>query len=338
MHYIHDLITSSSWVAVVALIAAFAVLAKSAELFVDSSISIATRFNVPKMIIGIVLVSMGTTAPELTVSLVSSLKGQPEMALGNAIGSVICDDGLALPLCVLTAGGVIAIAPHVLKVSCIYLVIIQIVFCTFVLRDATLDRVEGIILVTIFVVYISQLLYSSRKKNDDTETLDPQHHDHSKDSMIKLSILFMISLAALIFASDIIVSSATTIARGLNIPEFIIAVTMVALGTSVPEIATCITAARRGEGDLAVGNILGADVLNICWVAGASAIANDLTVHPPRQAHLMILSMVIIVSTMLIMLRWGHSLTRRKGLVLLAMYVVYLVASFLFFPPPVVAL
>ena len=191
---------------------------------------------------------------------------------------------------------------------------------------------------TIFVVYISQLLYSSRKKDGDTETLDPQHKDHSKDSMVKLSIFFVISLAALIFASDIIVSSATTIARGLNIPEFIIAVTMVALGTSVPEIATCITAARRGEGALAVGNILGADVLNICWVAGASAIANDLTVHPPRQAHLMILSMVIIVSAMLIMLRWGHSLTRRKGVVLLAMYVVYLVASFLFFPPPVEAL
>ena len=331
MNVLHELISGSTGIAVLALVIAFVILAKSADVFVDSAISIAERFKVPKIIIGIVLVSLGTTAPELTVSLVSSLKGQPEMALGNAVGSVICDDGLALPLCAFMATGAIAIAPGVLKLSGVYLLVIQALACIFILPDARLSRLEGIVLVSLFVVYITHLLISNRTRPSD-ELLNPTKVDHSQDPIWRLILYFSLSLAALVFASDIIVSSATTIARSLNIPEFIIAVTMVALGTSIPEISTCISAARKGEGALAVGNILGADVLNICWVAGASAIANDLIVEPKNQVYLMVPGMVVIVLVMLAMLKHNYTLTRKKGVVMLCLYVAYLLASFLLFP------
>ncbi len=330
---LHSFIEGNIFIAGAGLLIAFFLLAKSANAFVDSAIAIANRLNMPRMLIGIVLVSLGTTAPELTVSLVSALKDKPEMALGNAIGSVLCDDGLALPICAFMAAGAISIQPSVLRLSGWFLLAIMAVFSLFTLPDCTLSRAEGICLVIIFVAYMAAL-YIQHKKEDDPHSLDEHiSKDHSAESAWKLTGIFVLSLVVLVISSDIIVTSATTIARAVNIPEFVIAVTMVALGTSIPEVATCVTAARKGEGALAVGNILGADVLNICWVAGASAIANNLTVHPPRQLYFMLPSMVIIVLVMLALLRHRHSLTRKKGATLFILYIVYLVASFALFPP-----
>ena len=136
----------------------------------------------------------------------------------------------------------------------------------------------------------------------------------------------------LIGSSHFIVTSATSIARFIGIPEAVIALTLVAIGTSIPEIATCVIAARKNEGALAVGNILGADILNICWVAGLSAVANPLTLST-KEIAFMFPSMFIIVGSMLVMLRAGYRLTRLKGSVLLLLYVVYIVSFFFVFPP-----
>ena len=143
--------------------------------------------------------------------------------------------------------------------------------------------------------------------------------------------LFLGSLAGIILGSRFIVSSATAIAHSFHLPEVVIAMTIVAFGTSLPEIATCITAARKGQGAIAVGNILGADIMNICWVAGASAIAHDLVVTKHDIAF-MFPAMFIIVGAMLIMLWKGYCLTRAKGILLVSLYVLYLACLFLLFP------
>ena len=310
---------------------AFAILAKCADIFVNSSVSLANRFHVPKLVIGIVLVSLATTAPELSVSLMSAIRGDPAMALGNAVGSVICDDGLALALCGIMAPTAIAINPYVLKSSGRFLLAIELLAFLFILPDCTLGRMEGIILLALFVGYIA-FLFVQHKRGKIKADEKSLHTSADRTSLWKLALLFLVALAGIIFASEFIIISAKEIATDAGIPPAIVAMTLVAFGTSIPEVATCVVAARKGEGALAVGNIIGADIMNICWVAGASAIANDLTLEA-EQIYFMFPAMFVIVGAMLFMLRMGYRLTRKKGFILLGLYVAYLISFFAVFPP-----
>lgn len=310
MHSVEEFIQSNPLAAWPVMIVAFFILAKCADIFVDSAVALAHKFNIPKLVIGIVLVSLATTAPELAVSMMSALKGNPQMALGNAIGSVICDDGLALAFAGILSVAPIAVMPRVLKTSGLFLLFIEIVVFIFIIGDYTLSRGEGIVLVLLFVSYIFMLFRQHQKgllKSDDVE----ENSNLKENSTGKIALIFILGLGGIIFASDFIVVSATSIARSLSIPESVIALTLVAFGTSIPEVATCITAARKNYGDIAVGNILGADIMNICWVAGASAIANDLTLGE-KEVFFMFPAMFIIVSVMLLLLWRGYNLTRKK--------------------------
>ncbi|MFC1463172.1 calcium/sodium antiporter, partial [Verrucomicrobiota bacterium] len=304
----------------VALIVAFAILAKCAGVFVDSSVALANRFKIPRLIVGIVLVSLATTAPELAVSLMSAIEGHPEMAFGNAIGSVICDDGLALALCGVVSVAAIPVIPHVLKTSGVFLIFIEILTFLFVVRDYTLDRWEGGVLLLLFVCYILFLFVQHKNGKLESDAEKSSYVDAEHIPMTKLVVFFALSLGGIIIASEFIIKSAGAIAVSFGIPAEVVAAVLVAFGTSVPEVATCVTAARKGEGALAVGNIIGADIMNICWVAGASAIANPLTLS--RAAlYFMFPWMFVIVGTMLVLLRVGYNLNRKKGLVLFGLYV-----------------
>ena len=328
------LIESNILVAFVVLVAAFAILAKCADLFVDSSVSLAHKLKIPKLVIGIVLVSLATTAPELAVSLMSALQDKPEMALGNAIGSVICDDGLALALAGIFAVAPIMVIPHVLRTSGLFLLFLEVLVFVFVFFDNTLNRIEGVILVGLFVSYIAFLYrqHKTGKFHDDAASDDSENPAAKKVSL--LFALFAVSLAGIIISSRFVIASATSIAHFFHIPETIIALTLVAHGTSIPEVATCIVAARKRQGAIAVGNIIGADIMNICWVAGASSIVNDLALG--RQEILfMFPSMFVIVGAMLLLLRYGYSLTRLKGAVLLGLYLIYMYLAFFVMKFPV---
>ncbi len=332
MHAIESAINAHPALAWFVLLAAFAVLAKCADTFVDSAVALANRLRIPKLVIGIVLVSFATTAPELAVSLTAALKGSPEMALGNAIGSVICDDGLALALAGIFAVGSIKVMPNILRTSGIFLVGICLLTFGFVFRDFTLSFGEGALLITLFACYLAFMVREHKKGvlQGDLETETSETYQQM--TPLRMGILFAVSLAGIILASEFVVTSATSIARSLHIPETVIALTLVALGTSIPEVATCVVSARKGHGELAVGNIIGADILNICWVAGASAMANNLTLTH-KQVYFMFPAMFAIVLAMLAMLACGHRLTRAKGVALLLMYLAYLAATVVIFPP-----
>ncbi|MDG5815127.1 calcium/sodium antiporter [Chitinispirillales bacterium ANBcel5] len=317
------------------LIVAFIILAKCADLFVESAVVIADRFKIPKLVIGIVLVSLATTTPEMTVSLISAFRGKPEMALGNAIGSVICDDGIALALAGIVSVGVITIQPRVLKISATFLILLQLVTFFFVIGNNTLNRWQGGVLVSILAVYIAVLYHQHKRGKLHSEMelmeLDREIEKEKKKSLKILSFVFLIGLGGIIISSELIVTSAVHIAGWMAIPQSVVALTIIALGTSLPEIATSVIAARKGEGQIAVGNILGADILNISWVAGVSAIANPLVLER-REILFMFPSMFIIVGAMLIMLRMGYSLTRKKGIALLSLYILYVISFLLIFP------
>ena len=332
MGAIESVIENNVVAAWIAIGIAFVALAKCADLFVDSSVGIANRLRVPKLVIGIVLVSLATTAPELSVSLMSALRGQPEMALGNAVGSVICDDGLALGLAGAVTVAPILIIPGVLKTSGVFLVFVEIMAFLFVAFDGVLQRWEGLALVALFGGYLG-LLFHQHRRGKFKEALDLEEVERAEAlSLVRLVVMFAVALVGIILASKFIIASATTIARSFRIPEAAIALTLVAFGTSIPEVATCIAAARKREGAIAVGNILGADIMNICWVAGASAVANDLALGT-KEIYFMFPSMFVIVGAMLVMLRMGHNLTRRKGVILLGLYLIYLASFIKLFPP-----
>jgi cation:H+ antiporter len=332
MFGLHDAVQANAAIAWAVLIVAFAVLAKCADIFVEGSVAMAEKLGVPTLVIGIFLVSLATTAPELSVSLASALRGNPEMALGNAIGSVIVDDGLALAVAGLLALAPVMIIPHVFRTAAVFLIGVQVLTFLFVARDVTLARWEGVLLVLLFFCY-SGFLYIQHKTGRLQGDVDLEAIESEKRMpWSKVVPFFVLGIAGVIVAADFIVVSATSIAVSLGISKAVIALTLVAFGTSIPEVATCITAARKGKGALAVGNILGADIMNICWIAGASAIVNDL-VLPRRDIYLMFPWMFAIVAAMLLMLSRGYRLTRKKGLALLLLYLMYIASFFLFYPP-----
>jgi len=333
MQIFHSYIQGSLPLAWLVILISFVILFKCADIFVDSAIAVAQDFKIPKIFIGLVLVSLATSAPELAVSMVAAFKGAPKIALGNAVGSVICNEGLALSLVGMLAASSIAVVPSVLRGSGIFLIIISILTYAFVFFDQTLNRMEGLTLIVLFAVYV-YFLFKQKAYQEPVLPGEPENQDdQGKEVSLKKHLcLFTVSLIGIIFVSDYIVLSATVIARSFHISESIIAMTLVAFGTSVPEVATSITAARKGEGELAVGNILGSDIINICWVAGAAAVANDLVLSR-RDISFMFPVMIFIVVTMFCMLSRGNRLTRAKGMVLFSLYLLYLAACVYFFPP-----
>ena len=310
--------TIGFWPVIGVMAVAFIILAKSADWLVEAAIEIAQRIHVPPMLIGIVLVSLGTTAPELAVSVNAALSGQAAMALGNAVGSVIYDDGIALPLAALFAPAVILIDRMVLRSAAIFLIAIDIVAYILCL-DGILGRWEGSILVLGFIIYLFYTYWEQKRdRKDERAPAIAAEEGEKRRSWVGVALFFCAGLAGVLISSEWIVVAAPIIAEAFGVPSVIVALTVVALGTSIPEIATCIIAARKGQGGLAVGNILGADILNICWIAGASAMVNPLNVGV-KVINFMFPSMLVIVFAMLALMRVGYRLEKWKGGVLLGL-------------------
>ena len=310
------------WEAAGLMVLSFALLAKCADYLVEGAIDIARYLRAPPILIGIVIVGIGTTAPELAVSVTAALGDSPEVALGNAVGSVIYDDGVALPMAALFATTAIAIDRVVLRSAAIFLITVDLV-AWYMASDGTLARVEGGALVGLFVLYLIYSFWEQKRRprvEVDAEEAAPR-------SLWLVALLFSGGLAGVVVSSHFIVAATPVVAAALGLPDVVIGLVVVALGTSIPEIATCIVAARKGQGALAVGNILGADILNICWIAGASALANPLVV-PADVVRFMFPWMLAIVLAMLGLMRYGYELNRWKGLVLLALCIAYLIALF----------
>lgn len=318
------------WPVVGLLVVSFVILVKSADWLVEGAIEIASHLRVPAILIGIVLVSLGTTAPELAVSVNAALSGQAELALGNAVGSVIYDDGIALPLAALFAPAAILIDRTVLRSAAIFLIIVDVVAYLLCL-DGTLGRSEGLVLVGGFVVYLIYSYWEQKKKRQGGKEPEKEEMEISQRSWGLILLFFGGGLAGVLISSEWIVVATPIIAAALGVSPVIIALTVVALGTSIPEIATCVIAARKGQGSLAVGNILGADILNICWIAGASAVANPLVVKV-EVINFMFPSMLVIVFTMLGLMRLDYRLGQWKGGILLALCIGYLILLYIYEP------
>lgn len=324
-----QLVPDNLAVSIVVIVVAFGVLSYCADFLVDGAVGVARRLRVPKIVIGIVLVGFATTSPELTVSLLAALRGHPELALGNAIGSVIVDDAVALGLGIVVAPVAIAVDSKVLKTTGLFLAAVALV--SFALAaNGTVSRLEGAALLAIHAAYLTAvLIVEGRRRRRRAGEAEPEEagaelEDHGKPGGLGVQVLRLLGgVAGIVVASELLVESATFVAQVVGASEAIIGLTIIAVGTSLPEIATCISASRRGHGDLALGNILGADILNLLWIIGASALANPIRV----ERGIVFFSfpwMLLIVGTMLLLCRIGYRLPRWKGLLLVGLYLIYL--------------
>lgn len=319
-----------------ALILSFVILFKAADYFVIGASGIAEVFKIPKLIIGIVLVSMATTSPEFSVSVIAAILGNLEISLGNAVGSVICDDGVAIALAALLAPAPILINCRILKFTAVFLISIDI-FVYLLIRNGVIGRLEGGLLILILVIYFIYVLKNPKYRIDAAgleNSLTPaEKEDHliKRKAEIKRCVLCLVGgVTGVILASFVVNWAAVHIAEYFSISETVIGSTIVAIGTSIPEIGICVTAALRGEGEIAVGNILGADVLNVLWIIGAASIVRPLYVEW-EVIHFTFPFMILIVAVMLACMRIGCRLGKVKGLILLSMYLIYLGMTVVFF-------
>ncbi|MFB0565830.1 MAG: calcium/sodium antiporter [Candidatus Aminicenantaceae bacterium] len=319
-----------------AMILSFTVLFKCADWFVDGASALARIMNIPKMIVGIVLVGLATTAPEFGVSVVSAFYKHPEIALGNAVGSVICDDGIAIALAALIAPAAIMVNCRILKTASLFLLSIDI-GAYLLAKNGIVGRVEGLLFIVVLCLYFIFILKYQGKnfykpsREDDKE--DQGRSDAFLERKVRLRrplLLFMGGIAGVFITSRVVLWAAINIARYFEISETIIALTVIAIGTSLPEISTCITAALKGEGEIAVGDIIGADILNILWIIGMSSVVRPIKVEV-EVINFTFPYMILVVATMLAAMRIRCRLGKVKGLLLITLYIIYIILTLKFF-------
>ncbi len=242
----------------------FVLLVKGADWFVDGAAGIARKFRIPQLVIGLTIVAMGTSAPEAAVSISAALKGSADITIGNIVGSNILNILIILGLASLIVP--IAVAKATIKLDMPFMLLISAVLLVLG-WDGTVTLGDGLILAAFFVGYIGYLLYDAKKHPEISEG------EFLRDLSLPKSLMWTaLGLALIILGSNVAVDAATEIARILGLSERFIGLTIVALGTSLPELFTSVMAARKGNADIAIGNIVGSNIFNILFVVGLSAL------------------------------------------------------------------
>lgn len=289
----------------------FAMLVKGADWFVDGASGIAERFKIPQLVIGLTIVAMGTSAPEAAVSITAAAQGSADITIGNIVGSNIMNVLVILGLAAAIVP--IAVGKSTVRIEIPFLIVITALLALLGL-DGVISLVDGIILVIFFLIYMAYLLY--RAKHNPEE---PEEGKHLK--LWQALLATVVGLALIVFGSDFAVDAASEIARILGLSERFIGLTIVALGTSLPELFTSVTAARKGNADIAIGNIIGSNVFNILFVVGLSS----LIIPVPFASSFLIDTAIAGTAVVFLLLACfrKQKLTRWHGIVMLLGYVAY---------------
>ena len=295
----------------VILLVGFVMLIKGADIFVDGSSNIAKRFGIPSIIVGLTIVAMGTSAPELSVSVQSALAGMNDISIGNVVGSNIFN--LLVVLGMSSIIGKLKITDYK-NVIMMLLSSLIILLCSF---NGQLTRSEGIVLLLIFAGYIFNLVLKAIKDNNKTE------ENENVKPLFTTIVSCIIGLIAIVWGGDLVVESASAIAQQLGMSQNLIGLTIVAIGTSLPELVTSVVATKKGELDIATGNVIGSNIFNLLLIIGASVAINPMVVS--TVAIIDIIFMVATIILFIILTGKNESLDKVKGIPLILIYVAYII-------------
>ena len=294
------------------LVLGFTMLVKGADWFVDGTSGVARKLGIPQLVVGLTIVAMGTSAPEAAVSITAALKGNASIAIGNVVGSNILNILIILGITAVITS--VAIQKSTLWVEIPYMLVVTIVLIIMGL-DGSVSRIEGVILWVMFIIYLAYLFYLAKNRKEENEEVET--------STWKLILSAIVGGVVVVWGSDITVDAATTIAQMIGISERFIGLTIVALGTSLPELVTSVTAARKGNADIAIGNIVGSNIFNILFVIGTAAII----IPVPYAAGFIIDGIVAVAAGVLLWISVFKKLELRRswGIVMLLAYAAYFV-------------
>ena len=298
---------------IVLLLVGFVLLVKGSDMFVDGSASVARLMGIPAVIVGLTIVSMGTSAPEAAVSITAGIKGSSEIAISNLVGSntfnMLCVAGLSAAITPFAVDRLILKRDFPI---CIGIMVITMLMSL----DGSISRLDGIILLVIFVAYMSLLVYSAIKNRE----VD-QDEEEKPMSPIKSIIFIVIGIAAIIGGGEIVVNSAQKLAYTFGMSETLVGVTIVAIGTSLPELVTSVIAAKKGQSGIAIGNVVGSSIFNLAFVLGMSSSINAVGVVPEALIDTGIMIAVNLLGFVFCIT--AKRLARWEGIALLCIYAAY---------------
>ncbi len=318
------------WLAVITVLIGLAILVWSADMFIDGATTLANSLGVPSFLIGVVILGLGTSAPEMVVSVLAALEGSPELALGNAYGSNIMNIALVL-------GTTALISPIIIHKSIVKrdlpLLLVITILAAWQLRDGQLSQSDGIILLLgLAAVLIFQIVMNLRSSRQEDKKIASKNNEHSENKDRQSAGIFrglaslIIGMSILILSSRAIVWGAVELATFWGLSELIIGLTVVAVGTSLPELVASLSAARKGEHDMALGNIIGSNIFNTLGVVGLAALIAPISADPiilTRDVLAMALLTLLLVVLCVFAYIKKRSFGRTSGAILLLFFIGY---------------
>ncbi|MDD2888816.1 MAG: calcium/sodium antiporter [Aliarcobacter sp.] len=308
-----------------AIVAGFVILVWSADKFVDGAASTAKHLGMPTLLIGILIVGFGTSAPEMVVSAIAAMEGNPGLALGNAIGSNIVNVALILGVTALVSP--IVVNSNIVKKE-IPLLLLIVFIIGYLLLDNSLTFVEGIILLAGFFALVAWSIISAMRNKGDSLEADMEEELIEHEMSLKAGILWLlVGLVLLIGSSRLLVWGSVGVAHEFGISDLIIGLTIVALGTSLPELAASVMAARKGEHDIAIGNVVGSNMFNILAVIGIATVISPMNNIPLEVLQRDWIVMLVLTLALLLM-SYGFKakngvINRIEGTILIVCYIAY---------------
>ena len=303
----------------------FFLITKGADIFIDCTVKIGRKTGISELILGATIVSFATTLPELTVSVFASIDNYTTMSLGNAVGSIICNTGLILGLVVIISP--FKVDKNMFSSKSIIL-LISVLTLMVLGANRSISRGDGLILIVLLIVFMYSNIKSVSGKNRINSPNNMQSNScdnikSSKHENLKVGILFVLGLIMMVVGSKLLVDNGVKIANSIGVPQGIISLTVIALGTSLPELVSSLTAIKKQHHGISVGNILGANILNIVSVIGISSLINDLPILSQNMRIDFEFMTIILLILILPTIKSGK-LYRVQGLLLLSSYIIYI--------------
>ena len=290
----------------------FFMLVKGADYFVDGAAGIATKFGIPQLVVGLTIVAMGTSAPEAAVSITGAMNGAADISIGNVVGSNILNILIILGITGFIT--TVAVQKSTLMIEMPFMLAITVVLILLGMSGNELTFFEGIIFWILFLVYLGYLYVLAKKGTDEEATEDRP--------VWKLLLFILVGGAVVVWGANISVDAATNIATAIGISEKFIGLTIVALGTSLPELVASVTAAKKGNADIAIGNIVGSNIFNILFVLGTSALITEI----PYKASFLFDGVIAVAAGIILWVATVRKkeLNRTWGIIMLLCYAAYL--------------